>query len=447
MVEQETSLQEGKMKQSTQTKTQPLIPKLRFKEFDGDIKETFFGKLYSFHTTNSLSRDKLNYENGEIRNIHYGDIHTKFQSHFHLEKEYVPFINSNVDISKIKNDSYSKLGDLIIADASEDYADIGKSIELINLNNEKLVAGLHTFLARPVTDKTAIGYISYVLKSWKLRKQIMTIAQGTKVLSLSTNRFSLLKLVLPSLPEQHKIASFLSAVDEKIQQLTQKKSLLEQYKKGVMQQLFSGKLRFKDENGENFPDWEEKRFFDLFDDVLDFRGRTPLKMGMEWGGDILSLSANNVKNGFIDLTAEGNLGSEDLYEKWMGKVNLEKGDIVFTMEAPLGKALLVPDNKKYILSQRVVAFKSIKNISNAFLIQLIWSSKFQNTITRLSTGSTAKGINQKSLKKVKVDIPCIKEQQKIANYLSVIDTKIETVNQQIEKTQEFKRGLLQQMFV
>ena len=144
-----------------------LVPALRFKGFEGGIKETLFGNHYSFHTTNSFSRDKLNYDRGEVRNIHYGDIHTKFQTHFHLANEYVPLINDDVDLAKIKEDSYCKVGDLVIADASEDYADIGKSIELIDINNEKLLAGLHTFLARPSSESIALGYISCLLKSWK----------------------------------------------------------------------------------------------------------------------------------------------------------------------------------------------------------------------------------------------------------------------------------------
>ena len=143
-----------------------LLPELRFKGFEDNWHKLHFGDLYSFHTTNSLSRDKLNYDNGTIYNIHYGDIHTKFQSHFYLKNENVPLINSDENLSKIKEESFCKEGDIIIADASEDYADIGKSIELVNINNEKLVAGLHTFLARPISKNTAIGFMSYLLKSW-----------------------------------------------------------------------------------------------------------------------------------------------------------------------------------------------------------------------------------------------------------------------------------------
>ena len=195
-------------------------------------------------------------------------------------------------------------------------------------------------------------------------------------------------------------------------------------------------------------EWEVKNFYDLLEDVLDFRGRTPKKLGMDWGGgNIVSLSANNVKNGYIDYGAECKLGSEDLYEKWMGKVSLEKGDIVFTTEAPLGNALLVPDSQKYILSQRVVAFKIKKEVNNAFIVQLIWSSQFQNKLKMLSTGSTAKGINQKTLKKVRVKIPQKKvEQQKIADCLSSLDEVIDLQTQNLDALKAHKKGLMQQLF-
>jgi type I restriction enzyme S subunit len=210
----------------------------------------------------------------------------------------------------------------------------------------------------------------------------------------------------------------------------------------VKKQILIPQLRFQEFDSK----WKEMKFFDLFIDIFDFRGRTPLKIGMEWGGEILSLSANNVKNGYIDVNAEGNMGSEELYQKWMGKVNLEKGDIVFTMEAPLGKAVLIPDNQKYILSQRVVAFKTIQEVSNHFLIQLIWSSQFQNTIEKQSTGTTAKGINQKSLKKIKILLPNIEEQQKIASFLIAVDEKIQQFTRKVTLLEQYKKGVMQQLF-
>ena len=401
-----------------------LVPALRFKEFDGDIEETLFGNHYSFHTTNSLSRDKLNYDKGKVRNIHYGDIHTKFQTHFHLTNEYVPFINEDVDLAKIKEDSYCEVGDLVIADASEDYADIGKSIELIDINNEKLLAGLHTFLARPSSEKTAVGYISCLLKSWKLRKQIMTIAQGTKVLSLSTGRVSKLKLNLPSLPEQQKIASFLSAVDKKIQQLTKKKALLEQYKKGVMQQLFSGQLRFKDENGKDYPDWEEKRLSDV----------SAIKKGEQLNKIELT------KEGLYP-SLSGGMGPSGYTNKW----NTPENTITISEGGNSCGYVGLSISKFWCGGHCYSLLQVIESVNNSYLFQVLKYN--EQGIMRLRVGSGLPNIQKKDLSVFKLSFPSLKEQQKIATYLSRIDTKIESVNNQVTQTQTFKKGLLQQMFV
>lgn len=203
------------------------------------------------------------------------------------------------------------------------------------------------------------------------------------------------------------------------------------------------KLRFPEFSDE----WDKVNFYDVIEKVLDFRGRTPLKLGMSWDGDIPSLSALNVKMGYIDFNLDPHKGSEALYNRWMIHGNLRKNDILLTMEAPLGNVALVPDDKKYILSQRVVALKINKNVSNLFLFQLMCSSDFQKKIENLSTGSTAKGINQRSLKKVTIFKPSLLgEQDKIAEFLTFVDNKIIKVKAKIELLKKYKKGVMQQIF-
>lgn len=217
------------------------VPKYRFPEFVNDGEWVFekFGKVYSFLVTNSFSRENLNYENGEVKNIHYGDIHTKFSTLFDITKENVPFINPDVHIEKIRQECYCKTGDIIFADASEDLDDVGKSIEIVNVNNEKLLSGLHTLLARQIEPKLITGFGGHMFFSDRIRKQIKREAQGAKVLGISGPRILNITVYYPkNKTEQQKIAQCLSALDDLITAQTEKIEQLKLHKKGLMQGLF-----------------------------------------------------------------------------------------------------------------------------------------------------------------------------------------------------------------
>jgi len=410
------------------------VPKLRFGEFDGELKEIEYGDIYSFFTTNSFSRDKLNYENGLVKNIHYGDIHTKFSTIFDIKKEDVPFINSDIELSKIKEESYCQEGDLIVADASEDYADIGKTIEIKNLDNTKVLAGLHTFLARPDKEKIFVGYMGYLLQSWKIRKQVMTMAQGTKVLSLSTKRLAKVKLNLPQKPEQQKIATFLTAVDQKIEKLTKKEKLLVDYKKGVMQKIFSQEIRFRGDDGEVFEDWVERKL-----------------------GEVSKINPknSNLPETFIYIDLESVKNGKLLKANQITKLNapsraqrfLYRNDILFQMVRPYQK-----NNYFFDLDENYVASTGYAQIrakeSSEYLYHFLHTNKFVNNVLTRCTGTSYPAINSSDLSSIKIKLPkSLKEQTKIANFLSSIDKKIEQVNSQIEESKRFKKGLLQQMFV
>ena len=215
---------------------------IRFKNDNGKgfpkWENYLYGNIFNFYSTNSLSRDYLNYERGKVKNIHYGDIHTKFNMLFNINNEVAPFINESVNISKIPKENYCQVGDLIIADASEDYADIGKAIEIIDLNNEKILAGLHTILARPKNGEIVSGFAGYLMQSNEIRKQIMIIAQGTKVLGLSSKQLAKIKIEIPSISEQTKIANFLSKIDDKINTVNEQIEETKEYKKGLLQRMY-----------------------------------------------------------------------------------------------------------------------------------------------------------------------------------------------------------------
>ena len=215
---------------------------IRFKDDNGqdypDWEEKRLGDVISFHPTNSLSRSDLNYDEGNIYNIHYGDIHKTFRAQFDIDREKLPFISNDNDTKKLKNESFCNPGDLIIADASEDYADIGKVIEIWNVSGKKIVAGLHTFLGRDIKSETVVGFKGYLFQSSLIRKQIYRIAQGISVLGISKKNVLGIQFELPHKGEQTKIVSMLSSIDNKINIVKTQLTHTQNFKKGLLQKMF-----------------------------------------------------------------------------------------------------------------------------------------------------------------------------------------------------------------
>ena len=193
--------------------------------------------------------------------------------------------------------------------------------------------------------------------------------------------------------------------------------------------------------------WSVDPFEKVINKLIDFRGKTPKKLGMDWGGgDIRALSANNVQMGKVNFNKECYLASNELYDKWMTKGHAEKNDVLLTMEAPLGNVALVPDSNKYILSQRVILLKvNLKKIYSLFLYQQLKSDFFQRLLQENATGTTALGIPQKKLVKLGIIVPPLAEQQKIAKILTSVDEVIEKTQAQIDKLKDLKTGMMQEL--
>ncbi|KPG70685.1 restriction endonuclease subunit S [Enterococcus sp. RIT-PI-f] len=196
--------------------------------------------------------------------------------------------------------------------------------------------------------------------------------------------------------------------------------------------------------------WEQRKFFDNIKKTIDFRGRTPKKMGMDWSvSGYLALSALNVKNGYIDPSADAHYGDQKLYNKWMTGKELYEGQVLFTTEAPMGNVAQVPDSNKYILSQRTIAFDVYSDkITNDFLAVLLCSPKSFNELSSLASGGTAKGVSQKSLSQFKVTMPTdLNEQNKIGAFFKQLDATITLHQKKLTNLKELKKAFLQFMFI
>ena len=223
------------------------IPKLRFKDNNGNDypqwNHSSFYNTFNFLSTNNYSRNDMNSINGNIRNIHYGDILTKFNYIINTEKDILPYLNDNIIIKNLPN-YIIQSGDIVIADTAEDYT-TGKTCEIINSNNQLVVAGLHTMLCRPKQNIFALGFLGYFMNSNIYHNQLLPLITGIKVYSIIKKEIIKTKISIPFIEEQKKIANFLTTVDKKIKNLANTITSLENQKKGLLQQIFSQNYALK----------------------------------------------------------------------------------------------------------------------------------------------------------------------------------------------------------
>nr|WP_284077683.1 restriction endonuclease subunit S [Acinetobacter nosocomialis] len=261
-----------------------------------------------------------------------------------------------------------------------------------------------------------------------------------------------LELFAPSIEEQTKIASFLSAVDEKISQLTQKHELLSQYKQGMMQKLFSQQIRFKADDGSEFGEWEEKGLKDFIINHVGGAALTPNDFVSESEYEVIPKKA---------ITFNGKLSLDENSPTYCTKSFFEENlkntvnkDYLITVLRDLvpsgpsiGYIVQFQNSKTYILAQGVYGFQITSNLNKEFLIHFSNTKQYRLVMKSIMVGSTQVHIRNQDFFSIEIPLPCLEEQTKIANFLSAIDQKIEFVAQQIEQAKQWKKGLLQQMFV
>ena len=386
-------------------KKKAQVPKLRFSGFEGEWKEILLEDFATRGSGHTPSKSYPEYYNGDINWISLTDSKK-------LDNGYIEFTNTKITQLGLDNSSavLHPAGSVLL---SRD-AGVGKSAVM----KHSMAVSQHFIVWTAKENVSSNWFLYNVLQI--LKPEFERIAIGNTIKTIGLPYFKKLKITAPAFKEQQKIASFLSAVDEKIQQLSRKKELLEQYKKGIMQQLFSRKLRFKYENGNDYPNWEEKKLGDVATKKSS------------------NISANKIEDNFGDFIiygASGILKKVDFYKEESDYISIVKDG------AGVGRLLYCKGKSSVLGTMEIISPK--QNIDTYFLYCLLSNIDFVKYVT----GSTIPHIYFKDYSSEICGIPSLREQQKIAHFLSGIDSKIEQVNGELVKTQEFKKGLLQQMFV
>ncbi len=397
------------------------IPRLRFHEFDEEWTHKIFGDVVKINQglQIAISERLTEEEHGSL---------------FYITNEF------------LREDSKTKY---FVKDAPDSVKCSEEDVLMTRTGNTgKVVTGVrgvfhNNFFKISFPNSVDRKFLVNFLNLPHTQNMILRLAGTSTIPDLNHSDFYSLKFIAPSLQEQQKIASFLTAVDTKIEHLTKKKNLLKKYKKGVMLRIFSQRIRFKDAEGNDYLDWEEKKLSEVASLLKDGSHGTHKDVV---GSKYLLLSAKNIQNGEIKIGADERQISKEDFESIYRNYKLRKGDILLSIVGTIGRVAMMTEQSN-LAFQRSVAFFRFGDLNAEFMMQLFMSKNFQNELKRRSVLSAQPGIYLGDLAKIEIMLPCLEEQTQIANFLSAIDDKIKLASIQLEKTQEFKKGLLQQMFV
>jgi type I restriction enzyme S subunit len=302
---------------------------------------------------------------------------------------------------------------------------------------EKHLAGLHTILGRPNLEKFDIGFGGYLFKSNKVRTKIQKEAQGSKVLSISATRLTNICLDFPSKEEQKKIVECFSSIDEKFQALKKKHSLLEQYKKGVMQKLFSQELRFKDESGNDFPKWEMKKLGEIAE-VKRGAASQHLKY------------VSNEKDGIRFLRINDFLSNDAVFVKNtpdMKRFTVQSNDLLMAgTGATAGIVFIVPPKFNNLSYSYNAPRIRVEKAYFLYVYYYLTSDIILKQQKSLFVGNAQPFLDTDVMRSFQINLPTQPEQTAIANFLKAIDNKTQIVIELIERMEIWKKGLLQKMF-
>ncbi|MEW4924147.1 restriction endonuclease subunit S [Algibacter sp. 2305UL17-15] len=378
-----------------------------------------YDDAFLFLSTATYSRAQLS-KIEPIKYIHYGDIHTRFKHFLDLKSE-LP------TVSEIQGKRYSliKDGDIIMADASEDYEGVGKSVEVINSNSLKAISGLHTFLFRDKNGHFANGFKAYISENILVKNSFKRLTTGMKVFGVSKTNLKTILIPKPPLNEQKSIAEVLIDTVLLIKNLNTVISKKKAIKQGAMQELLTGKKRLKG--------FEEKWKLKRLGEVLSFQVGYPfLSVFFNEKEGVRLIKNRDLKNdGKIVLYSDSDFPSEYI---------VKNGDVLIGMDGDFIPCLW---NKGIgLLNQRIGRLVSNKVNLTFFYYFLIKPLK---DIEEITSSTTVKHLSHSDIEELVLPIPNFKEQEAIAQILSDMDSEIEALETQLQKTENLKQGMIQEL--
>lgn len=403
------------------------VPKLRFKADDGsdypNLEETKLDTLMAFKNGINASGDKFG---RGTKCISVMDI---------LNNSCITYdiIKGEVDVDEKTLQNFTvEYGDAVFQRSSENVQDAGRANVYMDKDRPA------TFSGFVIRGKRIANYepmfMNGLLNTFSVRKQIMSKAQGAQHINIGQEILSSVRVNMPSLPEQQKIAEFLSTVDTVIEKQKETVSAWEERKKGVMQKLFSQKVRFKADDGSEFPEWEEKKLSEMFKKVIE-KNR-------------LDLPPLTIVQGYGTIRRDESERRIAYDEKGLKNYKaVQKDDFIVHLRSFEGGLEIA--NQDGIVSPAYHVYRGNDEVHPSFYYPYFRSSSFiKGKLAICVTGvRDGKNIEMGSFDELLIPHPCLAEQQKIADCLSSLDEVIEKQKATLAAWEELKKGLLQQMFV
>jgi type I restriction enzyme S subunit len=411
-------------------KANKTVPKLRFPEFEGDWKISTIEEIASVSSGGTPSRTESTYWNGDIPWVTTSEI-SQAEIFDSVEK----ITQKGLENSSAK---LFKKNTILIAMYGQGKTRGQVSILRIEATTNQACAAI------TLLDAYSPEFIYYFLS--KEYENLRLLSNDGSQKNLSAGLIKQYKVSLTSLAEQEKIASFLRAVDTRLTQLRRKHELLQTYKRGVMQKLFSQEIRFKRDDGKSFPDWYEK----CLDELGEFKnGFNADKSAFGDGVEFINLmdifGKSEIKKTSLDRV--------QISQQQLKQYKVQKGDTLFVRSSVkregVGQSCLVNDDfEDTVYSGFIIRFRDKSSeLIHLYKKYCFASLEFRQNLLSLATSSANTNINQESLSAIHLTYPCKEEQGKIVKFLTAIDEKIEAVAKAVDLTEQFKKGLLHKMFV